>query len=58
MKWLWLKLFDGWLAEIKVEARKRALDEFEALATGTTIEAGVGRDVEQEYWFLIRKLRR
>jgi hypothetical protein len=58
MKRWWHRLFEGWVAEVRREARQRALDELEALATGTRIEAGVGVDVEAAYWKLRALLSR
>ena len=53
MKRLWYRLFEAWIAEVRRETRKRALDELLALSRGERIEAGIGSDVEAVYWRLI-----
>jgi hypothetical protein len=40
-------------AEIRREARKRCLDEIEALSKNESIESGVGSDVEKVYYLAI-----
>ena len=42
-------------AEIRREARKRCLDEIEALSTNTLIEAGVGCDVYRVYKLAVQR---
>lgn len=46
-------------AEIRREARKRCLEEFEAFSKGEAIEAGIGSDVEATFvlamhWYMKR----
>lgn len=40
-------------AQIRREARKRCLDEIEALAKGESIESGIGADVERVYYLAL-----
>ena len=42
-------------AEIIRKARKRCLDEFEALAKGDEIEAGIGSDVHSVYLIALQR---
>lgn len=45
-KRLWHWMFEKWIAEVRREARARALDEVRALTWGREIDCGVGVDVE------------
>ena len=44
-------------AQIRREARKRCLDEIEALFKGKSIESGIGADVERVYYLICCKLK-
>jgi hypothetical protein len=58
MKKLWLRMFAGWVAEVRREARKRTLDEIDAMAQGNEMAGGVGSDVWAVYWTIMTHIRR